>query len=178
MKEFGPKAVTDQENWRCAGLSVFSGERTAQERRDGERFKCAGSDQAAGEIFNGVTESEVNVLVNQAKHVIEGVVVLLEIDEGRGGKAPGAELIAGKNSGGGEPLRVFVGIRMEENAIDDAIDGGGCTDAKSESKDGDSGESGGFAELTKTVTAIAEDGVQPAAEALLADLFFDLLDAA
>ena len=82
----------------------------------------------------------MNVLVNQPKNIIEAVVVLFKIDKGRGGKAPGAELIGGKNSGGGEPFRVFVGIRMKENPIDDAIDGGGGTDTESQGKYGDGGE--------------------------------------
>jgi len=102
--------------------------------------------------------------------------VLLEIDEGGGGKSPRAELIGGKNGGGREALCVFVGVGIEESAINDAEDGCGGAAAEREGEDGNSGESWRFTELAEGEAAIREDGMQPVADALFADLFFDLFD--
>ena len=44
---------------------------------------------------------------------------------------------------------VFVGIRVDEDAIDDAEDGGGRADAEGERENGGKGEAGGFAKLAK-----------------------------
>jgi hypothetical protein len=125
-----------------------------------------------------MVEGEVDFTVDQAKHVIEGVVALFKIDEGCGGKAPGAELMSGKNSGRGEAFRIFVRVGIEENTIDDAKNGGGSTNAEGESKNGDGGERRRFAELTQCEPAIGKYRVKPIPYALFADLLFDLFNTA
>ncbi len=40
---------------------------------------------------------EADLSVDETEHIVEGMVLLLEIDESCSGKAPGAELIGGKN---------------------------------------------------------------------------------
>ncbi len=67
---------------------------------------------------------------------------------------------------------------MQQESADEAEHLGIHADAKSESEHGNCCEAGVLAELTDTIAAIGENGVQPIAEALLADLFFDLRDAA
>ncbi len=51
-------------------------------------------------------------------------------------------------------------------------------DAEGQSKHGNCCEARVLTELTKTVAAIGKDRAQPVAEALFADLFFELFDAA
>ena len=43
MEEIGPESVTDHKNGRRTGPGVFVGKRSAEERRDTERFEGAGS---------------------------------------------------------------------------------------------------------------------------------------
>jgi hypothetical protein len=160
MEEFGPKVIADYENGGGAGLSVFGDESPAEEGRDAERFKGIGSDPATGKFLGAAAAGEAELVVDEAKHVIKGVVPLLENDEGRGGKAPRAELISGKNSGAREARCVFVGIRIEESAINDTENCRCGADAKSQSANGDQSESAIFAEIVESIAEVLEEGFE------------------
>src|SRR5260370_9407932 len=105
----------------------------------------------------------MDLAVDQAGHVVEGVILFLEIDEGRGGKAPCSELFGRKNDEGGEAFSIFVGIGIQESAINDAEDGSRGADAEGECKDGDGGEAGVLVELSDTVAALRNHGIKPIA---------------
>src|SRR6266576_6432188 len=151
MEDLGPQSVTDHENGRGAGLCVFVGERPSKEGRYAQGFECAGGDRGAGKFLGAIDASEMDLAVDQAEYVVEGVVLLFELNECRGGKAPCSELFGGKNSESREAFGIFVRIGLKQNAIDDAEDGCGGANAESESENGDGGEAGILAELSNAV---------------------------
>ena len=53
-----------------------------------------------------------------------------------------------------EAAAVAIGEGFEEDAVDDAEESGGGSDAEGEGEDGGEGEAGGFAELAKTVAEV------------------------
>ena len=55
-------------------------------------------------------------------------------------------------------LGVFVGVRIEENAVDDAEDGGGGANAEHQGEDGADSKAGRFEELPKRETQILHQG--------------------
>ena len=99
-------------------------------------------------------------MINEAEHVLEGVVLLLEIHESRSGKTPSTELIGRENDEGGEALGIFVWIRIKENAVDDAENGCSRADAEGEGEDCGRGESWRFSKLTEREAAIRENRLE------------------
>jgi len=97
------------ENGRSVGLGVFVGKGPSEKRRNAERLEGAGSDGAAGKFVAAVTVVKTNFTINEAEHVLEGVVLLLEIHESRSGKTPSTELIGRENDEGGEALAFLYG---------------------------------------------------------------------
>ena len=63
--------------------------------------------------------------------------------------------------------------RAQQHGINYAEQRGVCANAERDGR-----EAWVLAELTQAIAAIREDGMEPIAEALFADLFFELLDAA
>ena len=58
-----------------------------------------------------------------------------------------------------EAAAVAVGKGLEEDAVDDAEEGGGGSDAEGQGEDCGEGEAGGLAELAETVTDVLEERV-------------------
>jgi hypothetical protein len=58
-----------------------------------------------------------------------------------------------------EAAAVAVGERLEEDAVDDAEEGSGGSDAEGEGEDGGEGEAGGLAELAEAVADVREERV-------------------
>src|SRR5258708_385017 len=112
MEEPGPEAVTDQENGRGARRSVFGGDGAAEDGRYAENSRI-GSDRAAREFVRAIAVGEADLSVDETEHIVEGMLLLLEIGESCSGKAPGTELIGGKNREARQALCVLVGIRRE-----------------------------------------------------------------
>ena len=82
----------------------------------------------------------------------------------------------------GTKLHEAFGVRVGEGAnqycIENAEHSRVGADAEGESEDSNSRKGGRFTELAESEVRVGEDGVEPIAEAFLADLFFELFDAA
>ena len=107
IEEFAPEVVADHKNGRGTGLGVFGAERAAEKGRDAKRFKGAWSYPASGKFLVALTASKVKLVIDQSEHVVESMVVVFEIHESGGWKAPRAKLVGGKNSWSGESLCVL-----------------------------------------------------------------------
>ena len=74
-------------------------------------------------------------------------------------------------------LGIAVRERAEEDAVDDAEDGGGRTDTEGKSEDRDGGEDRRFAKHAKTESEVLEKSFEEWEGAVVADEFFGLLRA-
>ena len=72
-------------------------------------------------------------------------------------------------------LGIFVGERTEENAVDHAKDGGGGTDAESQSENGDGSESAGFFEQAEGEACVLEKSFEEWERTFVSGGFFGLL---
>lgn len=168
MEEIGPQFVADDENGRRSRSGVCFGEPSTEQRADAERFESVGSYAGAGQFVGSAGAREVNRAPDDAEHVFERVIALLEVYEGVCGKTPSSELVGGINAEGGEAAGVFVRVGIEEDGVDNAEDGGGCSDAEGERENCGGGEGGGFAELAEGEERVGEEGMEGDRDATLA----------
>ena len=97
VEELGPEFVTDHKNRRRTGSGVFVGKGSAEEGRNTERFESTGSSRGARQFIGTAIADQVDLAPDQAEHVVESMVLLFEVDEGRCGEAPCSKLFGGKN---------------------------------------------------------------------------------
>jgi hypothetical protein len=92
------------------------------------------------------------------------MILFLEVEECRDGK-PVDFVFMGENVETYQPVRIFVGIGMEKNRIDDAENDGAGSDSQGECKDGKESEATILIEASDSVSEVAEnafDGSLPA----------------
>src|ERR1700723_1836390 len=106
MELVRPEFVADDKNRWCAGSEVCRSDRSTEQRRDAERLEGAGRDGGGVHFFGATGLREVSSAPDYAEHVLEGMVVFFEIDEGARGETPGPELVGGVDGERGETVGV------------------------------------------------------------------------
>src|SRR2546423_7190073 len=79
---------------------------------------------------------------------------------------------------GHELVRIVIWQRAQQHAVYNTENCRGRADGQCQREDHDRGDAGISAQLSQTVAAIGENGVEPVAHAFFANLFFHLLETA
>ena len=106
-----------------------------------------------GELLGGIGSGEMHSAIHQAEHVLERMVVFLEVNKGSSRETPGARLDSNRR----QAVCVLVGIRMEQGSVDSAENSSAGTNSESKREDGDRSEDRRFADLASGETAISEE---------------------
>ena len=164
VEEGLPEAIADDGDVFVAFDGLFGEEVAALCGLDAEDVEQVG--------LGGDFADETGVVA--AAEADAGGALLEEGEVGEGGGLSSPEIfVAGIGAGVGEELfeeadtlpdddeaaAVAVGEGLEEDAVDDAEESGGGSDAEGEGEDGGEGEAGGLAELAEAVAHVLKDGV-------------------
>ena len=157
--EFAAPEAAAEHNHGCgAELIVGVSEQTAHHGMDAEEFEKFGRDHVAGDAFSGFSGAEeVVVFVAVHRQGGEGLIVALPVEEV--GVVDGSAGDAGNGIVERDELAgVWVGERIEKDAVDDGEESGVGADAEGERENGDDGEERGLAEHAEGVTQVLKKG--------------------
>jgi hypothetical protein len=152
-----PETAAEHDNGSGAELIVGLIEKAADDGMDAEDFEEFVGDHVAGEAFGDFAAAEeVVVLVAVHGERGEGLVVALPVE--KVGVVDGSAFDAGDRVVEGDELAgLWVGERIEENAVDNGEEGGVGANAESQSENGDGGEERRLAERAKSVTKVLQE---------------------
>src|SRR5215469_6873952 len=99
--------------------------------------------------------------IDQAEHVLEGMVAFPEINKRPGRKTPGAKLVGGEASNRRQAAGVLVGIRMEQDSVDSAENSSAGANSQSKREYGNRSEDWRFADLAESEATISKERMEP-----------------
>jgi hypothetical protein len=170
-----PNTVAENDDGSVLLVSAKASTEGHRELSDVEEIGGGGlAPEALGITFAGDGGGEKFIESSDAG---EGAGVVAKIREEGPGEGIAAFVAVGGVEGQ-ESRRIANGRGMENEAGNQGEDGGVGADTESEGEDGNQGEGGFVSEEARGKTKISEEGFESGEGVLVADGFFDLLEAA
>ena len=158
-----PERIRDDGDFGGVGTVLVGGEVPSEKRLDTECGQEGGFDTGAAEADR---RRVGEIAIDDSRPGAEGL-------EGGFGVAPIEVVVAqhellrrdgGDHAEGDEAVRVLVGQAAEEDAVDDAEDGGAGADAEGDGEDGGQSEEGRAPEAVQGVTQVLDEDLEVAAD--------------
>ncbi len=174
-----PPGFADDGYAGCVGCILASYESPAHHGLDAQHVEDPGCDIGALYLLGIFGARDVEQRLAEEFDGFKGVIALFQIQVvGDRHRAVLGVLRREMVEDERDPVRIGIRERTQQNAVDDAEDRGGSTNSKSERKNRDDSESRAAAQHTPAVSNILKKGLHEESRFRLANLFFELVDAA
>jgi hypothetical protein len=150
-------AEDDDGGGRLARRRVGRNDPAAEQRGDAEMIRIVGVNDEAANVFRKVAVGRGGILVLESDDTLERFKPAHLGNFGTAETHRGIVPFRIAKIDDREAICVAVGVRIDEDGVDDAEDGGGGADAECEGEDGGDGEGGAFAKFAERVAEVGGD---------------------